>query len=334
MANLKCPKEKYRKEYLEFLEDIGFRTNSKKANINKFLGRRGWIIQYREENSLSYFVVINRKNNQVKYYSKAISRFELKKSNIKIMIKTDYLGLACMNANDISLYNYNQMRESHIPKLEIIKNKKKKEALGKKRIDRARFEFSLDVAKNDKDLCLYEISQKLRYSIGNYVLYNGENLFWLVGKTDKKTKRTRYLYRKDSLKIDSKTFLEVLNDIYDYKVAKYKDFYVITYFNIQDPLIIKDIEDISKTIEIYFSPFLNLEDLCKWFVKIGYFDKHAVMAYYKNFKSISYWNVVEILNELIEIGAVGYNAFGIQKYYVINKDYRVFMEILEKYCGK
>ena len=126
----------------------------------------------------------------------------------------------------------------------------------------------------------------------------------------------------------------MLNDIYDYKVAKYKDFYVITYFNIQDPLIIKDIEDISKTIEIYFSPFLNLEDLCKWFVKIGYFDKHAVMAYYKNFKSISYWNVVEILNKLIEIGAVGYNAFGIQKYYVINKDYRVFMEILEKYCGK
>ena len=84
MANFKCPMEKYSKEYLEFLEDIGFRTNSKKANINKFLGRRGWIIQYREENSLSYFVVINRKNNQVKYYSKAISRFELKKAILKL----------------------------------------------------------------------------------------------------------------------------------------------------------------------------------------------------------------------------------------------------------
>lgn len=78
MGSIKCLEGDCKSNYLDFLDNIGFRVNSNKANLRRFLVRRKWVIQQQEDNLLTWFVVINKRNNKIKYYSDAVRKHSTK----------------------------------------------------------------------------------------------------------------------------------------------------------------------------------------------------------------------------------------------------------------
>ena len=117
MKYIDVPIRDTRPQYLEFLESLGFRTQSNKANLTRFLARRRWKFEIWQDKNLIYFVIINKKTNQVKYYSKPILKYIPERDKeIRFMVRIDGpVKLICLAESDIPLYNYNQLRIGKIP---------------------------------------------------------------------------------------------------------------------------------------------------------------------------------------------------------------------------
>ena len=335
MGSIKCLEGDCKNNYLDFLDNIGFRVNSNKANLRRFLARRKWVIQQQEDNLLTWFVVINKRNNKIKYYSDAVRKENTPQSNIRVMLQADNeIGHICLPASAIPFYNYNKKREPYIPKRETIKKENKfnnwLRKSRKKSICLKEFDY---LNSKDKGDIISDIETKLYLSKNRYVLYDGEKVYWLAAKRDRKTSKMKYWYRSDNVFFDKSEYLKNFVSMTRCVCGKYKNFYVLSYGKSKKIIDIIDPEDLTKTVPISVSLFADVIHFCKWLIKTGHFDISCIHEYYKGKKILSREDIDNITNELLKNGAIKRNPSGIHKYYITSKNYTILVDCLSKYLG-
>ena len=188
---------------------------------------------------------------------------------------------------------------------------------------------------NQIDIIAQLVKQKMCKEPYDYVLYDGDSLYWIESKIDSVTSQLIYFYNSEKVEVPKEEIINYFKNSDDYKWGEYKNYFVIKLRDEARYIEILDIEDISKKETIYITYNADPTELCKKFVETGCFDVSMIL---EHCKSVNYIitddNIRRIIKTLVNIEVIQEIDGIVDKYKVLDNSYELMLHFIEKYLTK
>ena len=297
MKYLKVDKQTITNALKEFLGDVGYRNCKSFVGLKKFLRRRKWKLKTEETKDLIYFTITNKRNNQPKYYSCPLIKFEPDyDKETKVFISVDGpVGIMDIYESDMPVYNYNKMRENFKPKQEEVRRHRE----WKNEFLQSRKNHSLnkyDFIHNQQEEIDHEIWQKKNKSKFKYAMYKDNYFYWLEEKRDRKTHKLNIFYKSEKTALPTNKILKAIKSSEFLKWSEYKGYliFIEDYSRMGYPMgrymQILDPEDGITEIEIILTHSEDPAEMVEVFLKEGIIDFNVIQERY-NLSIVSIQNL-------------------------------------------
>ena len=188
--------------------------------------------------------------------------------------------------------------------------------------------------ENKKDMISQLLIEKIGMAPYDYVLYDGNSVYWIVLEIDDKTGQKTFFYNSEKINIKKEEIVDYVKNSNNYKWGEYKNFFVIKLRDESRYIEVLDTEDVSKIETIYITYKSDPTELCKYFARTGYLDVFKLIEHYKsagcNFASEEIDCVVKTL---LKIGAIQEIGDDKNKYQV-KENYELILHFIEKILSK